>query len=83
MSDCVGYMGSFLHNMKKNGFWNNKRGENILDGGAPYYRTYKVYYNYKINQYFCLSARMGNILLLDALKVNSTEDFYKDWRLKI
>ena len=41
-----------------------------------------VYFYYKINQYFCLSAKMGNILLLDALKVNSTEDFYKDWGLK-
>ncbi|KAL4449095.1 hypothetical protein ABPG74_021087 [Tetrahymena malaccensis] len=41
LTDCVGYMSSFLHNMKKLGVWNNPRGKNLLDGGAHYYQTYK------------------------------------------
>ncbi|EGR26917.1 hypothetical protein IMG5_204920 [Ichthyophthirius multifiliis] len=41
LTHCVAYMGSFLHNMQIKGLWNKQRGQNTLDGGAPFYRTYK------------------------------------------
>lgn len=30
------------HSMVNNGAWVNPRGENLFDGGAPYYRTYRT-----------------------------------------
>jgi len=34
------YLGAFWHSFKKNGIANNERGNNLLDGGAHFYRTY-------------------------------------------
>ncbi|SDC27572.1 CaiB/BaiF CoA transferase family protein [Actinokineospora iranica] len=31
-----------LHGLKNLGLWNNPRGENLLDGGAPFYDTYET-----------------------------------------
>jgi alpha-methylacyl-CoA racemase len=40
MNEAVGYLGSFIHNQEIQGFWNKEPGNNLLDGGAPFYRTY-------------------------------------------
>lgn len=34
------YLGSFLWKSEKLGLWSRPRGENLLDGGAPFYSTY-------------------------------------------
>ncbi|XP_064164923.1 alpha-methylacyl-CoA racemase [Anguilla rostrata] len=34
------YMGSFVWKSRAIGLWNRPRGQNMLDGGAPYYGTY-------------------------------------------
>ncbi len=38
--DCLKYYGAFNVSAKYNGFMANKRGNNILDGGAPFYAIY-------------------------------------------
>ncbi|NXP53160.1 AMACR racemase, partial [Heliornis fulica] len=38
----VAYLSSFLWKSQKMGLWNMPRGENMLDGGAPFYETYKT-----------------------------------------
>lgn len=41
ISDCVVHMLSMFHGMLAAGTWSTARGTNLLDGGAPYYRTYE------------------------------------------
>lgn len=41
MVDGAALFTSFMHGMHANGLWNQARGENILDGGAPFYDTYE------------------------------------------
>ncbi|MBJ8344608.1 CaiB/BaiF CoA-transferase family protein [Antrihabitans sp. YC2-6] len=41
MVDGASLFTSFMHGMHANGLWNQPRGENILDGGAPFYDTYE------------------------------------------
>lgn len=36
------YLSSFLWKTQKIGLWEQPRGENLLDGGAPFYTTYKT-----------------------------------------
>jgi alpha-methylacyl-CoA racemase len=38
--DLVKYFGAFNVSAKENGMINSKRGDNILEGGAPYYAVY-------------------------------------------
>lgn len=38
--DCLKYFGAFNVSSKAFGMMGNKRGSNILDGGAPYYAIY-------------------------------------------
>ncbi|WAY19756.1 CoA transferase [Mycolicibacterium fortuitum] len=40
MVDGASLLMSFLHGMHANGMWSGDRGENILDGAAPFYDTY-------------------------------------------
>ena len=40
MVDGAALLATFLHGMKAAGGWARPRGENLLDGGAPYYDTY-------------------------------------------
>ncbi|XP_030758468.1 alpha-methylacyl-CoA racemase [Sitophilus oryzae] len=42
MVNGTAYLGSFLYRSQKLPIWGNKRGENILDSGAPFYDTYKT-----------------------------------------
>ncbi|KPI36433.1 Isopenicillin N epimerase component 2 [Cyphellophora attinorum] len=41
MVDGVNYLGSYPRMLKKTPMWSAPKGENTLDGGAPYYGTYE------------------------------------------
>jgi len=41
MVDGAALLTAFLHGMHANGLWNEERGTNALDGGAPFYDTYE------------------------------------------
>lgn len=40
MTDGSALLSAMQYGMKAGGRWNNQRGENLLDGGAPFYDTY-------------------------------------------
>ncbi|XP_005386228.1 PREDICTED: alpha-methylacyl-CoA racemase isoform X2 [Chinchilla lanigera] len=42
MVEGTAYLSSFIWKTKKSGLWCEPRGENLLDGGAPFYTTYKT-----------------------------------------
>jgi len=42
MVDCVPAMMGLLHSFLARGWWNETRGDNILDGAAPFYRCYET-----------------------------------------
>ncbi|KAJ1568843.1 hypothetical protein HK405_013162 [Cladochytrium tenue] len=42
MTDGAAYLSTFIVKMRKAGVWNQPRGENMLDGGAFFYGTYKT-----------------------------------------
>ncbi|KAL8870074.1 MAG: hypothetical protein Q9174_003798 [Haloplaca sp. 1 TL-2023] len=41
MVDGVSYLGSMMRFARKTMFWNRSRGENLLDGGCPWYDVYE------------------------------------------
>ncbi|KAJ8287302.1 hypothetical protein GJAV_G00050010 [Gymnothorax javanicus] len=42
MVEGAAYMGSFAWKSRAIGLWNRPRGENMLDGGSPFYTTYRT-----------------------------------------
>lgn len=40
MVDGSALLTAYLHGLKADGYWGRGRGENLLDGGAPFYDTY-------------------------------------------
>ncbi|XP_068107350.1 alpha-methylacyl-CoA racemase [Hyperolius riggenbachi] len=40
MVEGAAYLASFVYKTQKLGLWSQARGENLLDGGAPFYSTY-------------------------------------------
>ncbi|NXK61089.1 AMACR racemase, partial [Sylvietta virens] len=42
MVEGVAYLSSFLWKSEKLGLWGQPRGENLLDGGAPFYEIYRT-----------------------------------------
>ncbi|KAL8880410.1 MAG: hypothetical protein Q9198_002176, partial [Flavoplaca austrocitrina] len=40
MVDGVGYLGSMMRFARRNDLWNRPRGQNLLDGGCPWYDVY-------------------------------------------
>jgi alpha-methylacyl-CoA racemase len=42
MVDGVALLASLVHGLMANGNWTEKRQSNLLDGGAPFYRTYQT-----------------------------------------
>lgn len=42
MVDGAALLTTFIHSMRTAGVWSDRRGENLLDGGAPFYRTYET-----------------------------------------
>ena len=43
MVDGVSSMMTYIHSLKANSLWSDERGENILDGSAPYYAVYETF----------------------------------------
>ena len=41
MTDCAALLTSMIHTLKHMGQWQPTRGSNLLDGGAPFYGTYR------------------------------------------
>ncbi|KAL8830813.1 MAG: hypothetical protein Q9170_005568 [Blastenia crenularia] len=41
MADGVSYLGSMMRYATKTPFWNRARGQNLLDGGCPWYDVYR------------------------------------------
>ncbi len=41
MTDGSALLMAMTYSLKGNGLWSGGRGENLLDGGAPFYRTYR------------------------------------------
>ena len=41
MVDGVAVLGRMIHTLHGTGHWNDRRAANLLDGGAPFYRTYR------------------------------------------
>jgi alpha-methylacyl-CoA racemase len=42
MVDGASLLVSFVHGMRAQGLWQDRRGENLLDSGAPFYDTYET-----------------------------------------
>ena len=42
MFEGASYLGSLIFGLKDLGMWSHKRGSNLLDGGAPFYRCYET-----------------------------------------
>jgi alpha-methylacyl-CoA racemase len=42
MVDGAALLTSFVHGMRAQGLWQDRRGENLLDSGAPFYDTYET-----------------------------------------
>jgi alpha-methylacyl-CoA racemase len=42
MVDGAAYLGTFLYKFRALGMWSDERGTNLLDGGAPFYETYRT-----------------------------------------
>lgn len=42
MVEGAAYVGSFIWKSQRIGLWNNPRGQNMLDSGAPFYDTYQT-----------------------------------------
>ncbi|XP_059948758.1 alpha-methylacyl-CoA racemase isoform X2 [Mesoplodon densirostris] len=42
MVEGTAYLGSFLWKTQQTGLWEQPRGQNMLDGGAPFYTTYRT-----------------------------------------
>lgn len=42
MVEGAAYLSSFLWKTQNKGLWNQPRGENVFDGGAPFYTTYQT-----------------------------------------
>lgn len=41
MTDCTAYLTSIAYSMMADGSWTDRRGANLLDGGAPFYDAYQ------------------------------------------
>lgn len=66
MVDGVSSMTTFLYGLQAGGLWREQRGSNILDGGAPFVRTYRTRDDKHVviapieNRFFCeLLSRLG------------------------
>ena len=52
MFEGVSYLGSLMFGLNDAGMWGDKRGTNLLDGGAPFYRCYET----KDSKYIAVGA---------------------------
>ncbi len=42
MVDGAAYLSTFIYKFRNAGMWRDERGTNLLDGGAPFYETYRT-----------------------------------------
>jgi alpha-methylacyl-CoA racemase len=42
MVDGAAYLATFVYKFRNSGMWRDERGSNMLDGGAPFYDTYRT-----------------------------------------
>ncbi|HSP98183.1 MAG TPA: CaiB/BaiF CoA-transferase family protein [Candidatus Dormibacteraeota bacterium] len=42
MVDGAAYLSTFVYKFRNSGMWRDERGTNMLDGGAPFYETYRA-----------------------------------------
>jgi alpha-methylacyl-CoA racemase len=40
--DGVASLSAYLHGLRAGGYWTNRRADNMVDGGAPYYNIYRT-----------------------------------------
>ena len=52
MVDGAAYLSTFVYKFRNAGMWSDERGTNMLDGGAPFYDTYRT----KDGQYMSVGA---------------------------
>jgi alpha-methylacyl-CoA racemase len=52
MVDGAAYLSTFVYKFRNAGMWRDERGTNLLDGGAPFYDTYRT----KDGQYMSVGA---------------------------
>ncbi|KAJ3417191.1 hypothetical protein HDV05_006397 [Chytridiales sp. JEL 0842] len=71
MIDGASYLSTFIVKMKQRGLWNEPRGRNALDTGAPYYEVYKT----KDGKFMSVGAIEPQFykLLLKGLELNPSE----------
>lgn len=77
ITDGVNSMMGFFHGLHSAGRWTDQRGENWLDGGAPYYRCYETT-DGKFMAVGCIEpqffAAMLNGLVIDATDFGAQQD---------
>jgi alpha-methylacyl-CoA racemase len=71
MVDGAAYLGTFLYKFRALGMWSDERGTNLLDGGAPFYETYRT----KDGKYVAVGAIESQFYaaLLAGLGLGATE----------
>ncbi|XP_004447823.1 alpha-methylacyl-CoA racemase [Dasypus novemcinctus] len=71
MVEGTAYLSSFIWKIQNTGLWTQPRGQNLLDGGAPFYTTYKT----KDGEFLAVGALEPQFyaLLLKGLGLNSHE----------
>ncbi|XP_055009359.1 alpha-methylacyl-CoA racemase isoform X2 [Boleophthalmus pectinirostris] len=81
MVEGAAYVGSFVWKSNRIGMWNNPRGQNMLDSGAPFYDTYQT----SDGKYMAVGAIESQFYkeLLKGLELDSAElppqMSFKDW----
>ncbi|KAF7283356.1 hypothetical protein GWI33_000865 [Rhynchophorus ferrugineus] len=70
MVNGTSYLGSFIYRSQKSPLWGNKRGENVLDSGAPFYEVYKT----KDGKYISVGALEPQFYTQLLQGLNLTED---------
>ncbi len=77
MVDGSALMASMIYGFLGQGLWEDKRGVNLLDGGAPFYSTYKT----KDDKYIAVGALEPKFYrdLLDVLGLSEDEDLQSQY----
>lgn len=71
MTEGAAYVSTFVHDMRRIGQWPMPRGENLLDGGAPFYRVYATS-DARYMAVGCIEPRFYQCFL-EVLGANDTE----------
>ena len=71
MVDGTASLMTMFYGLRAAGMWNDERGTNILDGGAPFYRTYATKDNKSV--VVCAIEKRFFRALLEALSINDID----------